>query len=343
MRKGNRMAVLFLSVCLLTALCGCSGLHRLGSRFGLGNADNETQGYNIYYISQDETYLVPVSYKLQSTTEDKIVEETLHELGREPDSDKYRAVFSGKLQYKRYEYNRESKALNLYFGADYKKLSASEERLVRAAVVKTMTQFGSIIDYVSFNVDGTWISGEDGQTLKMKGNDFITYIEMNTDSYKTAEYTLYFVTPDGKSLKGENVELTVDSVKPEAEPVLNALIRGPQDEGSRRSVSANTSVMNLYVKDGLCQVDFNQGFLEKIDGQNFGLNIYSVVNTLTSLDGINRVEITVDGKAIANAPDDQKLSGELTFNSLLTAGEDESDPAGESEEESAAVSTAAKK
>ena len=66
--------------------------------------------------------------------------------------------------------------MTLYFSQEYEQLSRTSEMLVRTAIVKTMTQFGGIIDYVSFNVDGSWLTDSNGNTLRMKNSDYVSEV-----------------------------------------------------------------------------------------------------------------------------------------------------------------------
>lgn len=52
--------------------------------------------------------------------------------------------------------------------------------------------------------------------------------------------------------------------------------------------------------------------MNKIDGQNFRLNVYGIVNSLTELKDVERVRITVDGKLIEEEPDGVVLMNEMT-------------------------------
>ena len=52
--------------------------------------------------------------------------------------------------------------------------------------------------------------------------------------------------------------------------------------------------------------------MNKIDGQDFRLNVYGIVNSLTELGDIQRVRITVDGKLIEEEPDGVVLMNEMT-------------------------------
>ena len=75
-----------------------------------------------------------------------------------PDDKNYKAVIASSVKVQQYQYDKDSRTLTLYFSQEYEQLSRTSEMLVRTAIVKTMTQFGGIIDYVSFNVDGSWLT-----------------------------------------------------------------------------------------------------------------------------------------------------------------------------------------
>ena len=48
-------------------------------------------------------------------------------------------------------------------------------------------------------------------------------------------------------------------------------------------------------KDGICYVNFDSNFLTVVNNVNLDIEIYSIVNSLTELQGVNRVQILVDG------------------------------------------------
>lgn len=191
-------------------------------------------------------------------------------------------------------------------------MSKTSEMLVRAAIVKTLTQFSGIIDYVSFNIDGEWLADEEGNPLRMKNADYVEEITNNLDHLEDATLTLYFVAADGSGLVKTSMTLKYYNTAPMASVVLDALIRGPVTETGLPVVSANTQVKSVYMNEGICQVDFNQGFLEKVGEQDFSLNVYGVVNSLMELEDVTGVQITVDGQLLTEAPDGTVMDVILT-------------------------------
>lgn len=310
--RWRRLAVL-LMICLTVFLGGCQSIRYLAGEHKAKNESNDAgTGYNIYYINNDETKLCAVGYQLVSTTEDGIIQECIEALQVNPGDKNYKPVIGAQVRIERYTYDKDSRTLSLYFYKEYNQMSRTSEMLVRAAIVKTMTQFSGIIDYVSFNIDGEWMTDAEGNTLRMKDSDYITEITSNLDHLEDASLCLYFASEDGSGLVRVHTTLKYYDTAPMAAVILDALLRGPGREGCQAVLSADTQVKNVYVKDGVCQVDFNQGFLEKIGDQDFRLNVYGVVNSLTELEDVDKVRITVDGQQITEAPDGVVLTEDLT-------------------------------
>ena len=147
MRRSWRcMAALLLMIMILVS-GGCQNIRHLSvSQSEKDDADTGT-GYNIYYINNDETKIKAFAYQLSSTTEDGIISECMEALAVSPDDKNYKAVIASSVKVQQYQYDKDSRTLTLYFSREYEQLSRTSEMLVRTAIVKTMTQFGGIIDY----------------------------------------------------------------------------------------------------------------------------------------------------------------------------------------------------
>ena len=314
----RRSGSLLLCGLILTAaltISGCSLPESITSHFGGGDtAEQSDSGYSIFYRDAEDGALNAEGYQLTATTETGIIEECLTALMTAPEKGDDLPLITEAADYIRYEYDRESRTLTLYFGPGYTSLDKTEEILLRSGIVRTMTQFTAIIDYVIFNINGQPLTDSDGRTLKMKHNDFVTDISLDMGDMATLETGLYFVSADGTAL--ERVTYTQrynTGVGSLAQVVLDALIRGPVSGDSLPVVSPDTVVRSIYIHDNICEVDFNSAFLETFEGRDFSLNVYGVVGSLTALDEINGVKITVNGEKVTEAPDGVDLTGILTY------------------------------
>lgn len=307
-----RWLVAVLLICVAAGTSGCQDRGHWSDHKENVKSVDAGAGYNIYYINNDETRLRAMGYQFVSTKEDDIIRECIEALQLDPDDKNYKPVIASTVKIERYEYDKDSKTLFLYFYKEYNNMSKTSEMLVRAAIVKSVTQFHGIIDYVSFNIDGKWMTDEDGNTLRMKDSDYVAEITSNLEHLEDAELCLYYAAADGSGLVRKYTTLKYYNTSSMASVVLDALLRGAAAEDCQPVISPDTQVKNVYVKDGICQVDFNQGFLEKIGEQDFRLNVYGVVNSLTELADVDKVQITVDGQTVTETPDGVVLDGYLT-------------------------------
>lgn len=310
----RKSACLLLIVLLILSCAGCGSIRKLFNHSSDDKKDSADIGYQIYYIDSSGKDLYPYAYKLAATKEEGIIQECINMLSNVPAEIDCDPVLGTDLQLQKYEFNSDTKTLAMYFGSDYNALSAEKQILYRTAIVKTMTQFNGIIDYVTFNVDGNWLTNDAGEPMLMKNNDYIISIQDDQNDLEDADIVLYFASLDGSGLVPFTVHRKYDPSMPLESVVLDALIVGPVTDDCNEVLSQNTQVKDVYVEDGVCHVDFNSAFLTLVGNQSFQINVYSVVNSLTSLDEVESVEITVNGEQVKDAPDGIDLSGALTAN-----------------------------
>ena len=111
---------------------------------------------------------------------------------------------------------------------------------------------------------------------------------------------LYFV--DRQIMKLIPVEHYISSGSPSkcAEQVVHELIEGRDyNDNIRRIIPKNNNVIKVKVNTkGVATVNINTKYLNDIDEGRFleELFIYQIVNSLSSVNGINRVKFFIDGK-----------------------------------------------
>ncbi|MCR4671921.1 MAG: GerMN domain-containing protein [Lachnospiraceae bacterium] len=318
MKMIKKILVCLMVIALVLPVSGCANIRSIIERMRSRDTDDDTaRGYYIYYIDESMTHLVPTAYQFTATSEEGILAECIEVLQTQPEKQSLTAPLTSELGLKNYEYDTESKILSMYFDSNYNSFDPGQEILVRAAIVKTTTQFKGIIDYVRFEIDGSWLMDSDGSIMLMKSSDFVESVRNDEGELLTANITLYYASPTGQGLKALRIKQKYNPSSALENVVLDALIRGPVIEEYRAVLSKNTQIRELETVDGVCSIDFNKAFLESVNGQDIILNVYSVVNSLTSLPDIDYVRITVNGEELEDLEDGTRLSGNLEFNAGL--------------------------
>ncbi|HIU48835.1 MAG TPA: GerMN domain-containing protein [Candidatus Avimonoglobus intestinipullorum] len=133
-----------------------------------------------------------------------------------------------------------------------------------------------------------------------------------TGSVQTARISnpnveLYFV--DSQMLRLMKTEYNVGRVSRQkaAEKVLEELIKG-RDENEKilRLIPNVKKCMTVKVEHNIAYVDLKKSFVEQYtsdERQHEILLVYSIVNSLTSVEGISNVRFTIEGK------EESKLKG----------------------------------
>jgi germination protein M len=143
-------------------------------------------------------------------------------------------------------------------------------------------------------------------------------------------YDVYFQTQE----EGQASSLAAEEhrVAPEQDPVealLDLLLAEPAQEGLARTIPQGTAVRSWSQKDGVVTVDFSSRY-GTLSGVELTLADYSVVLTLTQVEGVEGVVITADGAALPYRDHQLLTAQDVTF-PQVTADDTE----GETEEETA--------
>lgn len=296
MRKNKFFAVLFLCLSMIVFANGCSLVKNILEDDSELEVTMTEALHGIYQINLDDTKLKKISYEIQAPTPQELIENCLIALQQTPSDNAYKCVISGNVKVLSYAYDASNRTVMLYFDEAYRTLTASREILTRAAIVKTLTQFTEEIQYVSFVIGERSLDEMDAHFRMMRGQDFVIDIGGSMEYVREDYVTMYFVNNDGTMLQTEDVIVKYSSTINLETAVVNSLISGPITDGLRPSLSSEVQVNKVNVKEGICYVDLNDAFLERVENQSFQLNIYSIVNTLTQMPGITRVQFLIDGE-----------------------------------------------
>lgn len=274
----------------------------LGACNNKNNTDDDTS-VDVYYIDTKTLGLVSEKYELIGTEKEEQIYELLHMLINTPENPMYKSVLPAKIT--NTTSLSDDNTLTIDFDSSYKELTGVEEVLCRAAIVKTLSQINQV-DFVQINVSGSPLIDSNGKAVKkMTAEDFIDDTGTNT-IYKVK---LYFADKKGNSLVGYDTEINNNGSSSLEELVIERLINGPIETGMYNTIPEGTVLLNISTKDGICTVDFNEKFLEKIPDIDEEVTIYSVVNTLVKLPDISKVQFTINSEVVETFWEDLELDG----------------------------------
>ncbi len=114
---------------------------------------------------------------------------------------------------------------------------------------------------------------------------------------KTVAAKIYFMQVTNGEVCLAPVSRTLPAAAP-ARLAIQELLTGPLPKDSLRPLPAGTKLRGVKVKDHLATVDFSRDLVSDFHGgaDSEQAAVYAIVNTLTSLPGVEKVQILVDGK-----------------------------------------------
>lgn len=248
--------------------------------------------FAIYYLNTGMTRMTPVGYQARSTEAAQLIQELYDQLANVPADLDCQSPLAARTELERFQL--ESNVLYLYFDASYMLMSSSQEILCRAALTKTLTQIEEV-EYINIYSGEQPLMDSYGNPVGMlAAGDFIDALS-DVNTYEKSELTLYFADAEGQGLVEEKREVIHNSNTSMERLVVEQLLEGPQTEGCQATIPPDTKLLNISVTDNVCYVNFDGAFLNNSLGGREELPIYSIVNSLTQLTTVNRVQFSVNG------------------------------------------------
>lgn len=254
----------------------------------------EHSAFAVYYVSNSETKVERHSYDLQATEVEEQLEELFKMLSTESLKKEYKAPLTYGFCITGYDLN--DGKLIIHMDEKYKELSVTQEVLVRASIVRTLTQLPEV-SFVAFRIAGEPLYDAIGKMVGwMSADQFVENEGNEINTYEEVELKLYFANETGDGLieisrtKEYNTNISLEKL------IVEELIKGPKGEGIYPTINPDTKVANVTVKDNICYVNLDETFLNQIYQVTPEVTIYSIVNSLTGLPNVYKVQILLNGE-----------------------------------------------
>ena len=255
----------------------------------------DESGYQIWYINQDETCLKYENKELQSKNEEGLLREMMEVMRETPTDDELKPVIPEDVELLDFDF--EHNQLYLDFSPEYKKMPKVYEVLCRAAIVRTLGQIDGV-EYVDFQVNGEPLTDLEGKEIGLMNEDqFIENAGEEINAYKTADLTLYFSNKAGDKLVEQRVAMEYNSNISLEKLIVEQLIAGPPFEGAYPTIPSETKLLNISIKDKICYVNLDEGFLGTGYNVIESIPVYSIVNSLIENTDAQKVQISINGES----------------------------------------------
>ena len=297
MNTKNSIKLFLILSLLILGLCAC------------GQKGKQEQGrrYEIFYVNHEETAIFAGEYRTETTDCDALLRELIEQLGTVPEKLEYKVPLSGSLKLLGYSVTEDQLTLN--FDEGYLTQSVTTEVLVRAAIVRTLTQIDGI-RYISFQIKTEPLKDASGNVIGVMTADmFVDNAGNEINTYEKAKLTLYLANETGDRLEKVTRTVIYSSNISMEKLVVEQLIAGPQEGDKVYPVmNPDTRIVSVNTKDGICYVNLDNTFLTQIYNVNSEVTIYALTNSLVELPNVNKVQISINGDTNVSYKENISLS-----------------------------------
>lgn len=254
---------------------------------------------DLYFLNEDCTGIVAESREIKYKDDIDAITQIIEEMNEGPKDSKKNKILSPGSRLQKIEYHGDDNII-LDFSEEYLTKDSSRNMLEIYAVTKSICSSG-IVSRVKVTVNGNDIINTDGSVM-----DFIEASDINLEteefSSELRDVVLYFADSEENELVREERTIKITDQQPIEQYIINELIKGPYDKEMCPLLSKDTSLVSVTVQDNICYLNFMSDFIKKNEGDQTHetLVIYSIVNSLTELNTISRVQFYMDGKRIDN-------------------------------------------
>lgn len=277
--------ILFLSVILSGLLAGCSQKE-------MPRPTPEEGKYLIYYLNTATTKLVPREYEAEATDKEALVDELMEQFLHVPKELDCQAALIDKVAYQ--GSRQEEQVLYLYFDVNYTGMKPEREILCRAALTRTLTQIPGV-DYINIYCGDQPLMDRQGNPVGMLASTDFIMNTSNVNAYEKTELTLYFADETGNKLLEEKREVVHNINTSLEQLVVEQLITGPGQEGRHPTLPSDCKILSLSVTDNVCYINFDSAFLNTSLPVSEYVPIYSIVDSLSEMTTVTKVQIMVNG------------------------------------------------
>lgn len=222
----------------------------------------------------------------------------------QPDSPQLTSPFPSGLQL--LDWQLEEGRLHLDLSDRYYSLSGVDLTLADACLTLTFCQLEAV-ESVYVTVEGHELPYRTTQQLSV--GDIL--LAGGADEPMSLGVNLWYLKPGGQALGMERRQIVKNVDQTVVQAVLAVWADGPGD-GLVSCLPEGSQIRSVELQEGVCVVDLSPEYIEGLPKaeKTAALTVYALVNTLCELDGVEAVQLYIDGQpapVVGDLPLDRAL------------------------------------
>ena len=275
--------------------------------------------YRVYYTYGNGSGLKFENIKSEAEGGDALAYELLERMNSPKKSDSFIVIKPNDVEIT--DVRTQDDKVIVSFNDKYTSMDHITEIFYRTAVVKTLSQINGI-NKIDFEINGNIIELQDG--LRLCDMESSMFIDDNDTAIAGTDWMpvyLYYTDEKGEKLIRTRTNVPYNSDVSLESLIVSKLLSGPVEAGLYPVLPENTDVLGVTVTNDTCYVNFNEDFVTGLVNAGGDLPIYSVVNSLCELDGINNVRIMINGSSDVMFHEVTSLDRDFQYDASLVEGD----------------------
>ena len=258
------------------------------------NLDNFTN-VNLYFANAEKNDLKAESRPIENISDKtKYVENVLTELLKGPSDTSLERIIPEKTRL--IDAKAENSLVTVNLSKAYLSEDGTDNILARYSIANTLFEISGISEVKIF-VDGVEIKNSSGEPI---GTISKSNVVKNSEdlTQKNISVTLYFADDDANLVTERRSAPIIDNSVEKT--IVTELLKGPESDKLSATIPQGTRLISVETKENVCFVNFSSEFVTKHSGGSTGeaLTVYSIVNSLTELKNVDKVQFLVEGNKI---------------------------------------------
>ena len=253
---------------------------------------------NIYYADSQNRYLIASEVKTKLSTVPEQAALALSMLGKHPSNDGLQATLPENTEL--LDLSIEDGVCIVDFSGDFyrnRPENDAAERMTVLSIVNTLTEFPGI-ESVQFFVEGETLKTYSHMDLSLQYVRDETAIGPVRAGLNEVDASLYVIRRSDGKLMEIPTRIKSAANENETDAVLSALLHYGEKNGYLSPLPPGTRIRSVTEQGNRCYVDLSKSFAAGLITETEEiLAVQSIVSSLTSLEHIRYVTLTIEGQA----------------------------------------------
>ncbi len=259
-----------------------------------------TESFNMYYINANTNTLEIETRAINSVSDQKVMfNSVVEEYFAGSKNVNLNLMLPEEFKVNDKRYSDGTAYIDLY--SSYNDLPSYLKILSMGSLVYTLTDL-EFINNVCVTIDGVPIMDRDNENIAVLNRSVVMYNPtVSPEKTSWQVLSLYFANQDASRLVCQQRGMEVKQSQSLEYQIVEQLISGPDNSNGGTFIATippDTKIRDIKTEEGICYVNLSKDFMKKQNNVSETIVIYSIVNSLTELETVNKVQFLIEGEKI---------------------------------------------